>query len=707
MKRFICKCASALLAVMLLLSPACVSEGAIEAAAADLFAEESEVAAPQDEQVPGELWDLDLPSEDGDGIAEDIAEDIPEDVTEDITEDVTEDIMEDYPQDTPEDTPEDAPEAQDADSDAAPEAPEAPETPEAPESPDEAEADAPAPEESEASASEAAAFAEASDIAAEPDPAQAAAPAPEAAPSLDLVEEAEQPKLAEAGGIPQKLVLGRKERFQLSGADAYVSSRPKVASVDATGLIRARKRGKAVITATAGGAVVGVCTVTVKAAPKKIKLPKKRTVILGQTLRLNPKIKGGACHTVTWTSRNPAVATVDANGVVTGVGVGRAKIVARTYNKKKAVCTVRVNSPDTPTSVAFPMPTLLVGMGERVTLKPVLNPGAVAVFTYQSKNKKVASVTRKGGVVKGKKLNKSAKITVKTHNGKKAALTVKVLPAPYEVTMSLANVTMNVGEVVELTALLPVGTASQIAWSSSDPSVAAVGETNPFTEGMGGSMAVTAINPGSAVITAKTYNGQTTTCKVNVNKPHSEEDDADILKLLFIGNSHTYYNSLPLMVQRRAGNAGYDCDVVRITGDGWSLQQHAEDPTVSATILNDSFDYVILQEKVNPMDADAFLAAARTLNSVIREAKAVPVIYECWARADDFNNQAVINNANRRVANDINALIAPVGELWWDYKDAHPDVNLYNDDGIHASKAGSEFAANIIWNTINSHLKGN
>ena len=286
------------------------------------------------------------------------------------------------------------------------------------------------------------------------------------------------------------------------------------------------------------------------------------------------------------------MATVDPNGVVSCVGVGKARITARTYNRKRASCIVNVNSPTTPARVSFPMATLFVGKGESVALKPELNPGAVAVFTYASKNKKVASVTKKGGVIKGNKLNKSTVITVRTHNGKKASLTVKVLKAPSKVTMNIPSATMLAEDVVELSAFLPVGTASQITWSSSRPEVAAVGEAKPFTAGNGSTIAVTALNPGTTVITASTYKGRKATCEIKVTKPASEESERT-LKLLFIGNSHTYYNAMPLMVQSNANKAGYNCDVTRFTESAWALGDHMEDPDVGTAILEGGYDYVM------------------------------------------------------------------------------------------------------------------
>ena len=62
--------------------------------------------------------------------------------------------------------------------------------------------------------------------------------------------------------------------------------------------------------------------------------------------------------------------------------------------------------------------------------------------------------------------------------------------------------------------------------------------------------------------------------------------------------------------------------------------------------------------------------------------------------------QAKMNEAHRRVAEVIGAPVANVGENWWGYQENWPDLNVYAEDGEHASVAGSDFAAKYIWETI-------
>ncbi len=177
------------------------------------------------------------------------------------------------------------------------------------------------------------------------------------------------------------------------------------------------------------------------------------------------------------------------------------------------------------------------------------------------------------------------------------------------------------------------------------------------------------------------------------------------LSILFIGNSHTYYNDMPLMMKCRADEEGYNCRVTMLAHPNWFLSQHAEEPEARFNILYGKYDYVVLQEHAHPLGSEEeFLDAAITLNEIIREAGSTPIIYECWAKKDEPELQDHMNEVHRHVAEEIGALVAPVGENWWSYKDSRPNLEMYDEDGAHASRAGSDFAAKYIWEEIRMDL---
>ena len=178
------------------------------------------------------------------------------------------------------------------------------------------------------------------------------------------------------------------------------------------------------------------------------------------------------------------------------------------------------------------------------------------------------------------------------------------------------------------------------------------------------------------------------------------------LNILFVGNSHTYYNDMPLMVWQRAIECGYDCHVTMIAHGGWFLAQHVEEPDVRFNILYGGYDYVVLQEHAHPFGpVEKFRDAAVRLNRWIREAGSTPVIYDIWAKKSEPEKQEEMNEAHRMVAGEIDALLAGVGEHWWGYQKSWPELEMYADDGAHASSAGSDFAAKYIWETIFTDLR--
>ena len=180
------------------------------------------------------------------------------------------------------------------------------------------------------------------------------------------------------------------------------------------------------------------------------------------------------------------------------------------------------------------------------------------------------------------------------------------------------------------------------------------------------------------------------------------------LRILFIGNSHTYYNDMPDMVAGFARKADFDCEVTMIAHGGWFLEQHVQEPDVRFNILYGHYDYVVLQEHAHPFGPEEkFYQAVRQLDEWIRQAGSKPVIYMTWAKKEEEYNQERMTKAHEKIAEEINAILAPVGSNWWAYRKSHPEIEMYYEDGAHASAEGSAFAAKYIWDSIYAEIVKN
>lgn len=161
--------------------------------------------------------------------------------------------------------------------------------------------------------------------------------------------------------------------------------------------------------------------------------PATLSVGIGVTGQLTPNVlpANASNKNVTWTSNNTSVATVDANGKVTGVSLGNAVVTVKTVDGNfTATCAVTVaNIP--PTGITIAPTTLTVVAGKCSSLTPYILPTNASNknVTWTSSNTSIATVNSSGqvcGVIEG-----NATITVTTvDGGLTATCSVTVVPAP-------------------------------------------------------------------------------------------------------------------------------------------------------------------------------------------------------------------------------------------------------------------------------------
>lgn len=211
----------------------------------------------------------------------------------------------------------------------------------------------------------------------------------------------------------------------------WSSSKPEVVSVDENGRIMAHITGNATITVAAENGVKNSFRVFVVGKPKAVtklvirSAPAKITK--GKTAQLTPVItpQSATGAVVKWKSSKPSVLSVDATGRITAKSVGTATITLLAGGKR-ARCEIRVRAPVV--SLRLPQKKLSLAVGQSRTLRVALTTadGKGAALKWSSSKPEVAAVSRKGkltALAPGK-----TTITVRAENGKKARLTLTVLP---------------------------------------------------------------------------------------------------------------------------------------------------------------------------------------------------------------------------------------------------------------------------------------
>lgn len=194
------------------------------------------------------------------------------------------------------------------------------------------------------------------------------------------------------------------------------------------------------------------------------------------------------------------------------------------------------------------------------------------------------------------------------------------------------------------------------------------------------------------------------------------------VRTLFIGNSYTYVNNLPLLVQNLALAKGDTLVHDSYAPGGYTFFNHFSDATTKAKIMQGGWDYVVLQGQSQEPSFSPGQVSAQTLPYAIKldslvkkyNSCAHTVFYETWGRKNgDASNCAAyppictytgmqnrLRDSYKLFADTVHDLFAPVGEAWRLVRAANPSIELYQTDESHPVLEGSYLAAAVFYEML-------
>ena len=221
--------------------------------------------------------------------------------------------------------------------------------------------------------------------------------------------------LSTADGLPV-IMLPAGKSVQLSAACtpddannrrvAYASSDVGIAKVSAEGSLRGVEAGECILTVSSvqNPEIVEEFRVVVVQPVKKISIEApSKTVFAGESMELDAVCSpdNATIRKVTWTSKRPGIATVDANGVVTGVSKGQTIIEAMATDGTKVVGSFTVTVQQEVTSITLKQDAVNVAVKRQVQVNASAQPAEAnnRQVTWETSDASIATV--KAGTITG------------------------------------------------------------------------------------------------------------------------------------------------------------------------------------------------------------------------------------------------------------------------------------------------------------------
>ncbi|MDO4459062.1 MAG: hypothetical protein Q4C42_03110 [Clostridia bacterium] len=175
------------------------------------------------------------------------------------------------------------------------------------------------------------------------------------------------------------------------------------------------------------------------------------------------------------------------------------------------------------------------------------------------------------------------------------------------------------------------------------------------------------------------------------------------MKVLFLGNSHTYYNDMPHIFENICKEREKNVEVHMQAHPGVTYEWHlSENTELRYAMMYGHYDYIIMQQASHipcPSKEETH-RDAKTIIAMAKDNGVTPIQTMPWAEKDYPEHQATMYDVFCSLHDETGIRLNPVGNVFEDVLSNHPEINMYWLDNRHASAYGSYAAAMCAYATI-------
>jgi hypothetical protein len=179
-------------------------------------------------------------------------------------------------------------------------------------------------------------------------------------------------------------------------------------------------------------------------------------------------------------------------------------------------------------------------------------------------------------------------------------------------------------------------------------------------------------------------------------------DESIAKKVAFVGNSQTYVNDVPKMVQEIGELEKNFINITNFAVPNYSLEDHWNDGQVQVALDKGKFDFMVAQQGSSALPESQVLLKeyARRFAEICKKHQTKMNLYMVWpikSRLFDLDN---VIYSYTEAAKATESSLSPVGLAWKKAWAIQPNITFYSPDELHASKKGSIMAAIVIYASL-------
>jgi hypothetical protein len=173
----------------------------------------------------------------------------------------------------------------------------------------------------------------------------------------------------------------------------------------------------------------------------------------------------------------------------------------------------------------------------------------------------------------------------------------------------------------------------------------------------------------------------------------------DAVRVLYIGNSLTVAHDIPALVGALGASRGEKITSRVVAFGNYSLEDHWNRGDASRAIAGGGWSIVVLQQGPSALPESQLLLRAytRRFGEQIGRIGAKTALYMVWPSADRPEDFDGVARSYAAAAQDVGALLLPVGEAWRAAWRRDQGLELYGADRFHPSPLGAYLAALVMY----------